>query len=124
MKKIILTFLLLFIGFVAFAQTPEEKAEFMTAQINTLLPNLEPFQKATIKMGTMRYFKREAEINNSIEGIQITQAELNEKIIPRRAKIKEVYTTRMKDRLTPQQYALFMQNIESFLTNVRNEFGE
>lgn len=134
MKKIILTFLLLFVGFAAFSQTMElqaittedteykQRAEFMTNQMATLITDLKPKQKTAINELNEKYFKEEIPL--AINIANATKPEKQERLNNFRLRLNQEYTSRMEENLSPSQYILFTQHLESLLTDVKNEFSE
>lgn len=133
MKKIILTFLFLFVGFVAFAQTPqlsatydsqhEEKAEFMTNQIESLITDLSSEQKTMLIKANTKYFFAEDRLPTRITSVEV-EAERNAQLASLRAQLNEKYDRGMRKILTDAQYALLSPNLDSFFSNVATTFGE
>ncbi len=136
MKRIILicSFFLLSIATV-FAQAPEEKASFLTNQMNTLL-TLDVPQKEKIERINFRRFAVEDAAKEKIvnttryqdgiatnfegEKMQLFLATINE----RRAKAEARYDKGMKSVLTPSQYEIYLQNKLALLQAVIQEFGQ
>ena len=137
MKKIILTFLLLFVGFFAFAQTPEEKADFLTSELNTLL-SLSEEQQAIVKITNRVFYRKNAELIAKRDGktdyqaimagtstlSSQEQAATLDKINQVTEDRKEFHRSKMQKNLTPAQYATYLQNIERLFQLVTEELGE
>ncbi|WP_291724378.1 hypothetical protein [Bernardetia sp.] len=134
MKKIILTFLLLFVGVAAFAQTTtlqattventehKQRAEFMTSQMEALITDMKPKQKIAINELNERYFEKEIPLARRMANVTNPQREV--KLNDLNARLHQEYKKRMKENLSSSQYTLFTQNLESLLVGVKNEFGE
>jgi len=136
MKRIILvcSFFLLSIA-TLFAQAPEEKATFLTNQMNRLLTlnsgQIEKiggynFRRFAIEdaakekiVNTPRYQEGVA-TNFEGEKMQLFLAAINE----RRAKAEARYDRGMESVMTPSQYATYLQNKTALLQSVIQEFGE
>ncbi|WP_338814564.1 hypothetical protein V9L05_04650 [Bernardetia sp. Wsw4-3y2] len=137
MKKIILTFLFLFIGFVAFAQTPEEKADFLTSEMNTLL-SLTAEQQAMVKITNRVYYRKNEKLvakrdSNGdylaiMAGTSTLSTQEQETILSKVNRITEerkaFHSNRMKMNLTSAQYTLYLQNIERLFALVVTQLGE
>ncbi|WP_338761465.1 hypothetical protein WAF17_15555 [Bernardetia sp. ABR2-2B] len=137
MKKIILTFLFLFIGFVAFAQTPEEKADLLTSEMNTLL-SLTAEQQVMVKITNRVYYRKNAlliEKRDSkygypaiIAGTSTLSSQEQEAILNKVNQVTEerktIHKNRTKLNLTPAQYQIYLQNIDRLFELVTTQLGE
>ena len=136
MKRIILicSFFLLSSATV-FAQAPEEKASFLTNQMNTLLTldaqQIEKIERINFRRFAIEEAVKEKLINTSryqegvatnFEGekMQLFLATINE----RRDNAETRYDNGMKTIMTTSQYQIYLQNKSTLLQYVIQEFGE
>jgi len=135
MKRIILSSVLFFLTVCAFAQTVEEKATFLTNQMNVLL-SLSNEQKAQVNETNLFRFEIEAsekytevnlmrqlDLQAPIFQTEKAQAKITQ-LTTLVTKVENRYDNRLSTTLTADQYALFLQNKQALLASVVSEFGK
>jgi hypothetical protein len=135
MKRLFLSSALFFLITLAFAQSPEEKAAFLTTQMNTLL-SLSSEQVNSVNDTNLLRFEVEAsekyddiktmrQQDLQSEAFQSEKAqEIITKLNARVARVESRYDKMLSRTLTASQYALFLQNKNALLAAVVAEFGE
>lgn len=135
MKRFFLSCAFFLLATLAFAQTPEEKAAFLTNEMNTLLSlTTEQTEKVT-QINTRRFtveataktklaenarYQNAKSENFQSEGGQQMLQELNTRI----EKGENRYDLAMSKTLTASQYVIYLQNKSALLNTVVTEFGE
>jgi len=135
MKRFLLSCAFFILTTLAFAQTPAEKAAFLTNEMNTLL-SLTTEQNEKVSLINTRRFTVESNAkaklaenaryqnakleNFQSEGGQYMQQELNTRI----EKAETRYDSAMSKVLDASQYATYLQNKAGMLRALAIEFGE
>lgn len=135
MKKFILSCAFFLLTTLAFAQSIEEKASFLTNQMNTLL-SLSTEQVEKVSTVNIRRFKFEA---NSKERLasqpryekaksENFQSELGQAMLAeintRMETAENRYDALLSKVLDASQYSLYLQNKQLLLDELKAEFGE
>lgn len=135
MKRFFLSCTFFLLATLAFAQTPEEKAAFLTNEMNTLL-SLTPEQTDKVTAINTRRFTVESNAKAKLaqnaryqnaksedfqsEGGQQMLQELNARI----EKGENRYDLAMSKVLDASQYAIYVQHKAELLEQLAIEFGE
>ena len=135
LKRLILVCLFVFISVSAFAQTPTDRANFLTEKMNVLL-NLTNDQVEPIRTANLSLFERELEVKQYVAQTLNEQNltghlsnELREQIITKKHQVNahdldDYNHLIIKTILSDQQYSLYIQNQQALLQSVVDEFGE
>jgi hypothetical protein len=135
LKRIILVCLFVLVGFSAYAQTPTDRADFLTEKMNVLL-NLSAEQVEPIRAANLAFFERKLEVKeyvaqtlNDLDVANELSDELREKIINKSDQVtahdlEDYNNLTVKPVLSDQQYSLYIQNQTTLLQSVVDEFGE
>lgn len=136
LKRIILLCLFVVVGFSAYAQTPTDRANFLTEKMNVLL-NLTAEQLEPIRAANLAFFEEDLALKEHLaQDTKIQQAladqlsvEMKEKVVAKLAqvradKLRQYNELTIKPVLSEQQYSLYIQNQATLLQSVVDEYGE
>lgn len=135
MKRLFLAFAFMIMSLTAFAQTPEEKSNFLSNEMNTLLSlNADQLFKAQVinqrRFSVEDLFKERLATNemyaaalaNNLKGNK--SAELLQQVATIRTNGENRYDIALKAILTPTQFSTYQANKIALFDSVRAEFGE
>jgi hypothetical protein len=136
MKRFLLSCLFLALSLtMALAQTPDQKAEYLTNEMNSLLSLSTEQEKQVSKINTKRFYMQAElleELYQSavyIEAVAANfQSEKSQNLLDKIESVKTqkeaIYDAALKNAITNSQYLIFIENKNALLQGVVNEFGE
>ena len=135
LKSLILVCFFVFISVSAFAQTPTDRANFLTEKMNVLL-NLTADQVEDVRAINLDFYLDQKELKEKLAQMEQYQsalanqgtpeeiAEIINKVASVREKKVVKYNKKIQPELSESQYAIFIQNQMSLFQSVITEFGE